>query len=133
MADGNACDKDHAGIFEVLLRPGDCLHLTSVPDHLSADPDALSAIARQICPNLTQIQTHIDLETALTAAIWTQPTVFCGSLYLIGHFFSTLRVRARSSFLQTHWRQIATGNFPLPYTLFLHRVRRSNQFSLLVH
>ncbi len=82
--------KDHAGIFEVLLRPGDCLHLTSVPDHLSADPDALSAIARQICPNLTQIQTHIDLETALTAAIWTQPTVFCGSLYLIGHFFSTL-------------------------------------------
>ncbi len=82
--------KDHTGIFEVLLKPGDRLHLTAVPEHLSADPAALSAIANQSCPSLAQTAIHPNLEAALTAAIQTKPTVLCGSLYLIGHFFSTL-------------------------------------------
>lgn len=81
--------KDHAGIFETLLRPKDRLHLTSVPGHLSADPEALGAIALKIRPDLAQIQTYTDLQTALAAAVQTQPVVFCGSLYLIGHFFSS--------------------------------------------
>ncbi|MEM8502029.1 MAG: folylpolyglutamate synthase/dihydrofolate synthase family protein [Cyanobacteria bacterium P01_D01_bin.1] len=82
--------KAHADIFEVLLRPRDRLHLTAVPGHLSADPENLGVIAREICPHLAQIQIHLDLETAIAAAVQTQPVVFCGSLYLIGHFFSTL-------------------------------------------
>ena len=82
--------KDHEAILKTLLRSGDRLHLTAVPEHLSAEPERLGAIAHQICPDLDHIESHLDLETALTAAIQTQPTVFCGSLYLIGHFFNTL-------------------------------------------
>ena len=82
--------KDHEAIFEALLRPGDRLHLSAVPGHSGADPAALSAIAHQICSDLAHTAIHPNLETALTAAVQTQPTVFCGSLYLIGHFFSKL-------------------------------------------
>ena len=83
--------KDHPGVFGELLRKGDRLHLTAVPGHLSADPEALSAIAQKICPHLTTVQTYTTLEAALIASTQsvesTCPTVFCGSLYLIGHFY----------------------------------------------
>lgn len=82
--------KDHQAIFKTLLRPNDHLHLTAVPGHLSAEPETLGVIAHQICPDLAHIEVHPDLKAALTAAIQTQPTVFCGSLYLIGHFFGSL-------------------------------------------
>ena len=83
--------KDHPGVFRELLRDGDRLHLTAVPGHLSANPDKLSAIAQKICPNLATVQTHPTLEAALISSTQsvesTCPTVFCGSLYLIGHFY----------------------------------------------
>lgn len=87
---GMLTTKDHEGVFGALLRAGDRLHLVPVPGHLSAAPAELSAIAQQICPNLATVQTHPDLTTALTAATTANtatPTIFCGSLYLIGHFF----------------------------------------------
>ena len=79
--------KDHPGVFRELLRAGDRLHLTAVPGHLSAEPEDLRAIAQKICPDLALCQTHPTLEAALVAATQTEPTVFCGSLYLIGHFY----------------------------------------------
>ncbi len=87
--------KDHADIFDALLRPADRLYLVPVPDHSSADPEALRAIAQNICPELAQCRTYPNLELGLQAAT-SNPTetsksliVLCGSLYLIGHFFST--------------------------------------------
>ncbi|MEL6469125.1 MAG: folylpolyglutamate synthase/dihydrofolate synthase family protein [Cyanobacteria bacterium J06623_4] len=83
--------KDHAGVFAALLRPGDRLHLVSVPGHLSAAPEELSAIAQSVCPALATLETHDTLLAALNAATQTSPTVFCGSLYLIGHFYSDIQ------------------------------------------
>ena len=87
--------KDHADIFDALLRPADQLYLVPVPDHSSADPEALSAIAQNICPELAECRTYPNLELGLQAAT-SNPTetserliVLCGSLYLIGHFFNT--------------------------------------------
>jgi dihydrofolate synthase/folylpolyglutamate synthase len=87
--------KDHADIFDALLRPADRLYLVPVPDHSSADPEALSAIAQNICPELAQCRTYPNLELGLQAAT-SNPTetserliVLCGSLYLIGYFFRT--------------------------------------------
>ncbi|MEW6494394.1 MAG: folylpolyglutamate synthase/dihydrofolate synthase family protein [Cyanobacteriota bacterium] len=84
--------KDHADIFQALLRPRDQLYLVPVPDHSSADPDALAILAQNICPELTECRSYPNLETGLEAATSdpTQPSnrliVLCGSLYLIGHF-----------------------------------------------
>ncbi len=84
--------KDHADIFKALLRPTDQLYLVPVPDHSSADPDALAILAQNICPELTECRTYPNLETGLEAATSnsTQTSnrliVLCGSLYLIGHF-----------------------------------------------
>jgi dihydrofolate synthase / folylpolyglutamate synthase len=79
--------KDHAGVFTELLRPGDHLHLVPVPAHLSADPNELRAIALKICPRLASADTYFDLALGLSVAVQTQPSVLCGSLYLIGHFY----------------------------------------------
>jgi dihydrofolate synthase / folylpolyglutamate synthase len=91
---GMLSTKDHEDIFEVLLKPHDALHLVPVPDHSSADPEKLAALANQVCPQLNHCQTHQDVFTALDVAIATQSeqdsagiTVLCGSLYLIGHLF----------------------------------------------
>ena len=79
--------KDHTEVIEALLREGDRLHLVAVPGHLSAEPEDLSAIAQKTCPALTAVETHPNLPAALSAATETKPTVYCGSLYLIGHFY----------------------------------------------
>ncbi|AFZ20388.1 bifunctional folylpolyglutamate synthase/dihydrofolate synthase [Allocoleopsis franciscana] len=89
--------KDHADIFEALLRGTDRLYLVPVPDHSSADPNALAVLARNICPELADCRTYPDLEKGLEAAT-SNPTetskrliVLCGSLYLVGHFLQNLR------------------------------------------
>ncbi|HEY9711019.1 MAG TPA: hypothetical protein V6D48_22625, partial [Oculatellaceae cyanobacterium] len=85
--------KDHADIFEALLRPGDRLYLVPVPDHSSADPDALAILAQTICSELADCCTYADLEKGLEAATSNPPKiperliVLCGSLYLVGYFF----------------------------------------------
>lgn len=90
---GMMANKDHADVFKALLRPGDRLVLVPVPDHLSADVNALAALAQGICPELNQCQVAADVIDGLTTAITTQPattTVLCGSLYLIGDFFKRI-------------------------------------------
>lgn len=88
---GMLSTKDHEDIFKALLRPSDRLHLVPVPDHSSAEPEALARLAQNVCPQLTQCQTHQDLFIALQK-VRNEPTetealvILCGSLYLIGYF-----------------------------------------------
>ncbi|HEY9829064.1 MAG TPA: folylpolyglutamate synthase/dihydrofolate synthase family protein [Stenomitos sp.] len=89
--------KDHADIFDALLRSTDRLYLVPVPDHSSADPHALAILAQKICPELADCRTYPDLEKGLEAAT-SNPMetskrliVLCGSLYLVGHFLQNLR------------------------------------------
>ncbi|WP_319422487.1 bifunctional folylpolyglutamate synthase/dihydrofolate synthase [Pleurocapsa sp. FMAR1] len=91
---GMLTTKDHADIFEVLLKPQDELHLVPVPDHSSAEPAKLASIAQQVCPHLSNCKTYDSVFSALDIAVdsannsATQPlVVLCGSLYLIGYLF----------------------------------------------
>jgi dihydrofolate synthase / folylpolyglutamate synthase len=94
---GMLATKDHADIFQALLRPGDRLTLVPVPDHDSATPEQLATLAIQLCPSLEDCQTADDLITALTSIQLAQTessdriSVLCGSLYLIGYFLGQLR------------------------------------------
>ncbi len=90
---GMLSTKDHEGIFRALLRPGDSLYLVPVPDHSTAAPEELGALAAKICPGLAAIRCCSDLQTALEKALLGEApidklTVLCGSLYLLGHFFA---------------------------------------------
>jgi dihydrofolate synthase/folylpolyglutamate synthase len=88
---GMLTTKDHREVFEALLRPGDSLYLVPVPEHLSATPDELAAVAKAVCPDLYHCGTYADLHQGLAALARDLASlkVFCGSLYLIGHFFAT--------------------------------------------
>lgn len=88
---GMLSTKDHADVFRALLKDGDSLHLVPVPDHSSADPQALATLAQNICPKLSICNVHTDLDSALEAAFAPpEPlVVLCGSLYLIGNFFKS--------------------------------------------
>ena len=102
---GMLSTKDHADVFKALLRKGDRLFLVPVPDHSSADPEKLAALAQEICPDLATCQVYSDVVSALEAAtsgnasnpsehrkrpiLETASIVLCGSLYLIGHFWAT--------------------------------------------
>jgi len=94
---GILATKDHPKIFQALLKPNDRLYLVPVPDHRSAEPEKLQAIAKDIEPQLTDCRTYPQLELGLQAATSDSQglIVLCGSLYLIGHFFKTM---ARSRF-----------------------------------
>ena len=92
---GMLSTKDHQDIFEALLRPGDQLHLVSVPDHSSAIPETLANLAQQVCPQLNRCQTYSDILTALKTIGEDNQTheslvIVCGSLYLIGHLLQQL-------------------------------------------
>lgn len=91
---GMLSTKDHEDIFEVLLKPGDELHLVPVPDHSTAEPETLAALGRQVCPRLNKCQTYPDVFSALNTVMESAKNadeekliVLCGSLYLIGHLF----------------------------------------------
>jgi dihydrofolate synthase / folylpolyglutamate synthase len=90
---GMLSTKDRREIFQALLRPGDELYLVPVPDHSSAKPEDLAKLATEICPHLVRCQTEADLFVALESISHKTNNrdrliVFCGSLYLIGYFFS---------------------------------------------
>lgn len=84
--------KDHQGILEVLLKQDDRLHLVPVPDHSSSSLEHLSQIAQKVNPYLTKINTYSDLFLALEEVVKEddkeRTIVLCGSLYLLGYFFS---------------------------------------------
>jgi len=89
---GMIVNKDHADVFQALLRSGDSLILVPVPDHLSADLNSLATLALESCPDLTHCEIQPDVIAGLKTAhqLHQQGTgtiVLCGSLYLIGHFF----------------------------------------------
>lgn len=88
---GMIATKDHADVFQALLRSGDSLILVPVPDHLSADLNTLATLALEICPDLNTCHIQADVITGLEMAAQLQQEkatiVLCGSLYLIGHFF----------------------------------------------
>ena len=88
---GMLSTKDHEDIFEALLKPGDELHLVPVPDHSSADPEELAALANRVCPDLSNCKTEPDVFTALDTVMsqvnTEKVTILCGSLYLIGHLY----------------------------------------------
>lgn len=84
-------NKNHAEILQILLKPGDSLYLVPVSDHLTASPDHLATLARQICPELVEVSTFSDLPIALDRAILADrqhSPILCGSLYLIGSFLA---------------------------------------------
>jgi dihydrofolate synthase / folylpolyglutamate synthase len=81
--------KEHDEIFKALLRPGENLYLVPVPDHSTADPEALATLAASICPDLERIETFADLFAALDKATEDSSerlVILCGSLYLVGYF-----------------------------------------------
>jgi dihydrofolate synthase/folylpolyglutamate synthase len=95
---GMMAKKDHADIFQALLRSGDRLFLVPIPDPSAAAPEQLATLAQEICPDLGECQIYPDVQDGLAAAIvpasldTSAPlTVLCGSLYLIGHFFAQVR------------------------------------------
>lgn len=88
---GMLSTKEHADIFQALLRPKDSLYLAPVPDHSSADTSELAKLAQNICPEISNCQTYPDLLSALETAFRATDNlvILCGSLYLVGHFFAT--------------------------------------------
>ncbi|HLP89012.1 MAG TPA: folylpolyglutamate synthase/dihydrofolate synthase family protein [Nostocaceae cyanobacterium] len=90
---GMLATKDHADIFQELLKPGDKLYLVPVPDSNTAEPSLLAKLAGEICPELSFCSTYEDITIALDTA-FTSPddlVVLCGSLYLLGHFLGTAK------------------------------------------
>ncbi|MEQ9486115.1 bifunctional folylpolyglutamate synthase/dihydrofolate synthase [Coleofasciculus sp. F4-SAH-05] len=84
--------KEHESILRALLRSCDRVYLVPVPDHSSAEPEELSAIARSVCPNLADCHTYPNLEAGLQAATETasdSTIILCGSLYLVGYFLGS--------------------------------------------
>ncbi|MDX2214685.1 MAG: folylpolyglutamate synthase/dihydrofolate synthase family protein [Oculatellaceae cyanobacterium bins.114] len=95
---GMLANKDHADVFQALLRPGDRLYLVPVPDHASADLDELTTLALKSCPELAECRSCATVLEGLQASFQGidaegsgGTTILCGSLYLIGDFFRTIQ------------------------------------------
>ncbi|MEG4504270.1 folylpolyglutamate synthase/dihydrofolate synthase family protein [Microcoleus sp. F6_B4] len=92
---GILATKDCDDILKALLKKGDRLYLVPVPDQKSSSPAELAALAQIICPELTLCQAFPDLTTALDAAVTgDNPTILCGSLYLVGYFLQQQQSQA---------------------------------------
>ena len=90
---GMLSTKDHADIFEALLRANDQLYLVPVPDHSTAEPEVLASLAKNICLKLDNCQAFPELFNALDTAFQSNHNserlvVLCGSLYLLGYFLA---------------------------------------------
>ena len=87
---GMIANKDHAEVFQALLRSGDSLYLVPVPEHLPVSLVELTALAQAACPTLKHCQSYSNVIAGLEAAAEVRDSaiVLCGSLYLIGHFSS---------------------------------------------
>jgi dihydrofolate synthase / folylpolyglutamate synthase len=92
---GILATKDCDDILKALLKKGDRLYLVPVPDQNSSSPAELAALAQIICPELSLCQAFPDLTTALDAAVTgDNPTILCGSLYLVGYFLQQQQSQA---------------------------------------
>ena len=92
---GILATKDCDDILKALLKKGDRLYLVPVPDQNSSSPAELAALAQIICPELALCQAFPDLTTALDAAVTgDNPTILCGSLYLVGYFLQQQQSQA---------------------------------------
>lgn len=97
---GMLTTKDHRDIFREILKTKDRLYLVPVPGSDYANLDYLKALALETCPGLEFCAIYEDIFLALNAAFdflktkdntnINGPVVLCGSLYLIGHFFSRI-------------------------------------------
>ncbi len=86
---GMLSTKEHRQILQILLRSGDTLALVPVPNHSSADLHQLLILAQEVCPDLEAANMYDNVFTALEIALEQDKLIaLCGSLYLIGHFFS---------------------------------------------
>ncbi len=87
---GMLSTKDHSAILKVLLTAGDRAYFVPVPDHSTAQPEALANLAIQVCPPVKSVRAFPDVFLALNEAISSrtekQLVVLCGSLYLVGYF-----------------------------------------------
>lgn len=98
---GMMAGKEHDQVFKTLLRPGDRLYLSPVPDPKSAEPKELGAIAHRMCPGLQAWSAYPEVAIALDQACAQASTtphpqlvVLCGSLYLIGHVLAQMATPA---------------------------------------
>ncbi|NLQ05143.1 bifunctional folylpolyglutamate synthase/dihydrofolate synthase [Cylindrospermopsis raciborskii MVCC19] len=96
---GMLTTKDHKDIFRELLKTKDRLYLVPVPGSDYANLDYLKDLALETCPDLDFCAIYEDIFLALNAAFnnfnntnINGPVVLCGSLYLIGHFFSQVNL-----------------------------------------
>ncbi|NJN63252.1 MAG: bifunctional folylpolyglutamate synthase/dihydrofolate synthase, partial [Coleofasciculaceae cyanobacterium RL_1_1] len=94
--------KDLSGVLSALLHPGDRLFAFAVEGHSSAEAAELVTIAAQICPQAVAIacenlSTALDQALNLEAASEDHLTVFCGSLYAIGHAYRDLPLKPAES------------------------------------
>lgn len=98
---GMMAKKDHADIFQILLKPGDRVLLVSVPHSDSAEPTYLAKLAKETTPQLQLCQAEEDLESALDHAFSVSDNlvILCGSLYLIGDFLSKISIEKYKNYI----------------------------------
>jgi len=82
--------KDQSSILKALLHPDDLLFLVPVPNPATTPPEQLAAIATTILNTAPRCYTSLDLglASAFNDMRSDDVVILCGSLYLVGEFFS---------------------------------------------